>query len=47
MIVIVGIDGDGKIAAGDPLLADRQRRVSCVGEDADVAGGCDAVPAAP
>jgi hypothetical protein len=46
MVGIVRIDGDGDIAAGDALLADGQGRILCVGEDADVGGGGDAVPAA-
>jgi hypothetical protein len=32
VICVVRIDGDGKIAADDALLADDQLRVFCVGE---------------
>jgi len=45
MVGVVRIDGDGKIASGDPLLAEGQNRVLCIGEHADVSGGCDPDPA--
>jgi len=47
MIYVVRIDGDRKIASGDPLLAEGQNRVLRVGEHADVSGGCDPDPARP